>query len=91
MMIISMSLYRANEAAEESRRAEQRVEEPKVEVPRTEPEHKKGTEEARRSVENKYVTAMHQPCTQKISFLLKSFVCISLFELIMNYTFSCKN
>ncbi|XP_056004329.1 leucine-rich repeat and calponin homology domain-containing protein 2-like isoform X13 [Ostrea edulis] len=44
---------RANEAAEESRRAEQRVEEPKVEVPRTEPEHKKGTEEARRSVENK--------------------------------------
>ncbi|XP_056004323.1 DISP complex protein LRCH3-like isoform X7 [Ostrea edulis] len=45
---------RANEAAEESRRAEQRVEEPKVEVPRTEPEHKKGTEEARRSVENNY-------------------------------------
>ncbi|XP_056004327.1 leucine-rich repeat and calponin homology domain-containing protein 2-like isoform X11 [Ostrea edulis] len=52
---------RANEAAEESRRAEQRVEEPKVEVPRTEPEHKKGTEEARRSVENNAVNGGNSP------------------------------
>jgi hypothetical protein len=74
-----MPLYRANDAAEESRRVEQKAEEPKVDVRRPEPEPKKGTEDARRSVENKYVTAMYQHCHQKSSFLLRTFCLLFCF------------
>lgn len=74
---------RANDAAraEESRGLDKKQEEPRPEVPRADPEANRGEDEARRSVQNKYVPHPNQLHVIFFSSLL-------LLQLILKSLFS---
>lgn len=75
---------RANDAAraEESRGLDKKQEEPRPEVPRADPEANRGEDEARRSVQNKYVP---HPNQLHVIFFYSSLL---LLQLILKSLFS---
>lgn len=80
---------RANDAAraEESRGLDKKQEEPRPEVPRADPEANRGEDEARRSVQNKYVPSKSASCYVFFSSLLPlQLILKSLFSFLEHIT-----